>query len=122
MSLVSVVAMGLLFLLEFSTYLTPTYKTDIVVDEQVDAKMKVFFDFTIFDLPCRHAIVDVEDSVGMSKHNVSKHIIKVRLDAKGRNLGEHKDLVCCFCSRFTPLPLPAAFCKSIACTVPPPIT
>lgn len=92
MSAVSVVAMALLFLLEFSTYMTPTYKTDIVVDEQVDAKMKVFFDFTIFDLPCRHAVVDVEDSLGMAKHNVSKHIIKVRLDAKGRNLGEHKDV------------------------------
>jgi hypothetical protein len=93
LSIVSAAAMTLLFLLEFSTYMTPTYKTDIVVDEQVDAKMKVFFDFTIHDLPCKHAVIDVEDSLGLSKHNVSKHIIKVRLDSHGRNLGEHKDMV-----------------------------
>merc|ERR1711865_374169 len=91
LSVVSAAAVTLLFLLEFSTYMTPTYKTDIVVDEQVDAKMKVFFDFTIFDLPCKHAVIDVEDSLGLSKHNVSKHIIKVRLDSYGRNLGEHTD-------------------------------
>ena len=83
--------MFILFVLELNSYLATSYLTEITVDEGIDEMLKVNFDITIFDLPCRLASVDVSDITGMNKHNVTRNMIKIRTDSKLRELGVYED-------------------------------
>ncbi|KAJ0402025.1 hypothetical protein ATCC90586_010282 [Pythium insidiosum] len=79
--------MLLLFVLELNAFLTVDYKHDIVMDDALDATLRINFNITVPDLPCEFASVDVSDLTGTRKHNMTKNIYKIRIDHKGRHVG-----------------------------------
>jgi hypothetical protein len=58
-------------------------------------QIRINFNITLLDLPCRFAVVDVLDVLGTNRMNVSKNIEKVGLpcrrhsDFETRNAGNH---------------------------------
>ena len=93
-----------LFCFELQGYLTVTTQTDLVVDEMVDEVLRVNFNVSLHQVlnvfptavpplpcgrhsrkthrqvPCEYLSVDVSDLTGMNSHNISKDILKWRLD------------------------------------------
>ena len=76
------VFVGLLFLFELSSYLSPSFSTSVVMDSTLDSHMKVYFNVTFPSLPCQYAEVDVEDALKYRKLNVTKNIRRWALDAE----------------------------------------
>lgn len=79
--------MFILFMLEFNAYLSTSYATTIVMDEGLDAVMRINFNVTIPDLRCEFASLDVSDMTGTRKHNMTQDIYKIRIDHKQRMIG-----------------------------------
>ena len=90
-----------LFLFELNEYFTMTTSTTLVVDEFRDEVLRANFNLTVHDVPCEFLSVDVADMTGTNRHNISKDILKWRLDKDQRHLSgsmavaavEHKEIV-----------------------------
>ena len=97
LSMTGIALMTLLFAFELSSFLTVTHTTDIIMEHGENALshegvISINFDISFHDLPCQYASVDVYDITGTRKHDVSKNIVKTRLDHKGRDLGKIESL------------------------------
>jgi thiol-disulfide isomerase/thioredoxin len=88
LSIVGVLFMALLFIMEFSSYMSTTLVTDITLDQHHNDLLQINFNLTLPRLSCAYASVDVSDMLGTHRVNVSKNIRKFRLDADGERLGE----------------------------------
>ena len=82
-SLFGTVVMLILFLFEISEYMTLKTSTTLVVDEFRDEVLRANFNVSIHQVSCEHLSIDVADITGTSRHNISKDILKWRLDARG---------------------------------------
>ena len=91
-SLVGTVIMLTLFLFELNEYFTMTTSTTLVVDEFRDEVLRANFNLTVHDVPCEFLSVDVADMTGTNRHNISKDILKWRLDARGHMI-QHANAV-----------------------------
>jgi len=83
-SALGTVLLIVLFLFELRAYLTVTTSTELVVDELVDEVLRVNFNVTLHQVPCEFLTVDVSDLTGTNTHNISKDILKWRLDSNQR--------------------------------------
>jgi len=83
-SLIGTVVMITLFVLELHAYFELKTSTTLVVDELVDDTLRANFNVTLHQVPCEYLSVDVSDMTGLSRHNISKDILKWRLDSNQR--------------------------------------
>lgn len=97
LSVTGILLMTLLFALEFSAFLSVSHNTDIMLDHGEgslghEGVLAINFNVSFHDLPCQFASVDVYDITGTKKHDVSKNIVKTRMDHRGRHLGRLETL------------------------------
>ena len=85
-SLIGTVVMITLFVFELNAYFQLSSKTTLVVDELLDDVLRANFNVTLHQVPCEYLSVDVSDMTGSQRHNVSKDILKWRLDSQQRVL------------------------------------
>jgi len=83
-SLLGTVVMLTLFVLELNAYFQVSTSTTLVVDELVDDMLRANFNVTLHQVPCEYLSVDIADMTGSTRHNVSKDILKWRLDSSQR--------------------------------------
>jgi len=77
-----------LFVFQLKDYLSVGSTTTMVVDELIDDTLRVNFNVTLHEVPCEYLSVDVSDMTGVVRHNISKDILKWRLNEKQSVLGD----------------------------------
>mmetsp|Transcript_17358 Transcript_17358/g.32932 ORF Transcript_17358/g.32932 Transcript_17358/m.32932 type:complete len:520 (-) Transcript_17358:37-1596(-) len=95
LSLFAIGTMILLFLLETRAFLRTETVSDLALDSNKETRVRVNFNITMMDLPCRFAVIDVVSVLG-TEQNVTKHVSKwdvsaegVRQRYQGRNKEQH---------------------------------
>jgi len=83
-SAIGTVLLITLFMFELRAYLTISTTTELIVDELVDEVLRVNFNVTLHEAPCEFLSVDVSDLTGTNTHNITKDILKWRLDSSQR--------------------------------------
>lgn len=75
--------MFLLFTLESISYFgSGNLQTDVTLDLNPDKKVRINFNITMMDLKCDYVVIDVVSPMG-TEQNVTSHVQKFSLDAKG---------------------------------------
>jgi thiol-disulfide isomerase/thioredoxin len=87
MTLIAVITCAVLFICETSAFLTSKTRTDVLLDTNQDSQLQINFDVTMHDMACDHVTVGVWDAFGTERMNITKNILKQRLDHKGENKG-----------------------------------
>jgi thiol-disulfide isomerase/thioredoxin len=77
-----------LFVFQLKDYLAIGSETTLVVDELIDDTLRVNFNVTLHEVPCEYLSVDVSDLTGIVRHNISKDILKWRLNSNQAVLGD----------------------------------
>jgi len=83
-SLIGTIVMITLFIFELNAYRKVDVSTTLVVDELVDEMLRMNFNVTLHQVPCDYLSIDVSDTTGTARHNISKDILKWRLDSEQR--------------------------------------
>uniref|UniRef100_A0A7S1FM79 Thioredoxin domain-containing protein n=1 Tax=Corethron hystrix TaxID=216773 RepID=A0A7S1FM79_9STRA len=83
MSLVAITIMIVLFVSETYAFLTTNIATSVVLDPDTTELLRLNFNLTFQDLHCDYASVDVLDSLGTNRQNVTKNVEKWQLDSNG---------------------------------------
>lgn len=83
-SIVAGVFMAILCVVEIISFMSHTTETMVVLDQSHDQMIRINFNITMLDLPCRFAVVDVLDVLGTNRMNITKNIEKWNLDEEGR--------------------------------------
>jgi len=94
LSLMAALVMLFLIFAEFSTYLTPTIESKVVLDHfenSVDDTLQVNFNITFPHLKCEYASVDATNFMGTHDAGLAARVSKVKLDDAGAILGKHVD-------------------------------
>src|SRR5690349_19310853 len=89
-ALISIVASGLMFLLfmnEFSFYLSTQVKDHLVVDLSTEGRLSIDFEIQFHRLPCVLLTLDVMDVAGEQSIDVDHDIIKRPIDHRGQLIG-----------------------------------
>ena len=105
-SLIGTVVMITLFVLELHAYFELKTSTTLVVDELVDDTLRANFNVTLHQVPCEYLSVDVSDMTGLSRHNISKDILKWRLDSNQRVIETTSAVAAKTVHEGTPAPAP----------------
>jgi len=87
MTFIAVIVCLVLFVCEVTAFLTTKMRTDIVIDSNQDALLRVNFDVHMLDMACEHVTVGVWDAFGNDKMNITKNVLKQRIDHKGKEKG-----------------------------------
>lgn len=72
---------------ETSAFLASKPQTQIVIDSNQDAQLRINFDVTMLDMSCDNVAVGVWDAFGTEKMNISRNVQKQRIDHKGSRKG-----------------------------------
>jgi len=83
MSLCAMLVMTILFLSETFAFLHTIMATTIALDENDQPQIRLNFNITLLDLHCDYVSVDVWDTLGTNRQNVTKNIEKWQLDEYG---------------------------------------
>jgi len=83
MSLISVSLMVILFCSETLEFMTPSIVTEISLDDNTIPSIRINFNLTFPSLQCEYASVDILDSLGTNRQNVTKNVEKWHLDEEG---------------------------------------
>jgi len=83
MSVIALLIMSVLFLSETLAFARTSIVTSISLDDNVDPQIRLNFNITFFQLHCDYVSVDVWDSLGTNKQNITKNVEKWQLDADG---------------------------------------
>lgn len=83
MSVCALVMMGVLFLSETIAFARSDIATSVSLDETEDPRVRINFNVTFFNLKCDFLSVDVWDSIGTNRQNVTKNVEKWQLDKDG---------------------------------------
>jgi len=77
---------------EIVSHFKPQTMTDLFIDESTaDQLMVIDFDLVFERIPCHFIDISVSDITGAMTHNITKNIMRTRLDYKGRALGEQDE-------------------------------
>jgi len=87
MTFAAVITCSVLFMCEMSAFLTSKPRTDVLLDSNQDAMLRINFDVTMLDMACDHVTVGVWDAFGTERMNITKNIQKQRIDHKGKDKG-----------------------------------
>ena len=91
MSIIALLIMATLFLSETLAFAKSNTFTQIFVDDQaaLQPQIRLNFDLSFYALPCEYLSVDVLDSLGANRQNITKNIEKWHLDDMGEERGFH---------------------------------
>ena len=89
-SVVGVVLACALALVEISDFLTPTRAKTHGVDDARNATLRIEIDVTFPRMPCQLLYVDAYDESGKHEVDARGLLLKTRLDASGRAIGEYE--------------------------------
>lgn len=82
-SLCAAAMIALLLVSEINQYLSPVFKTKVVVDRSMDGElMRINFNVSFPALSCEFASVDVGDAMGLNRYNLTKTVFKRPIDAE----------------------------------------
>lgn len=81
-SVFAVLSMAILFILETKAFFRTELVTDLLVDDNLEKKLRINFNITMLDLACEYAQVDVVSFLG-TEQNVTSNVNKWSLDANG---------------------------------------
>mmetsp|Transcript_9531 Transcript_9531/g.14026 ORF Transcript_9531/g.14026 Transcript_9531/m.14026 type:complete len:485 (-) Transcript_9531:242-1696(-) len=84
MSVCAIAVMGILFFSETFAFARTSLSTEIAIDENTEHQIRLNFNITLLDVHCDYVSVDVWDSLGTNKQNVTKNIEKWQLDDDGK--------------------------------------
>mgnify|MGYP000381804195 CR=1 FL=1 len=84
MSLCAISVMGILFLSETLAFFRVAMGTAIALDENDQPQIRLNFNITLLDLHCDYVSVDVWDTLGTNRQNVTKNVEKWQLDEDGQ--------------------------------------
>lgn len=87
MTIGAAVVVLVLFVCEASAFMTSKPSTYIVIDSNQDISLRINFDVTMLDIACDHVTVGVWDAFGVDKMNVTRNVLKQRVDHKGSRTG-----------------------------------
>lgn len=89
LSVVATVVMVALFFFELKSFLTVKIVTDIIMDpgSEDGNDLGINFKFTMPELVCHFASLDVSDMMGTERQGITKDIVMTRLDSAGKSLG-----------------------------------
>ncbi|EPS64954.1 hypothetical protein M569_09826 [Genlisea aurea] len=82
-TLISSVAIALLFISEFCLYLHTVTETELVVDTTRGGKLHIHFNISFPDVPCSLLSLDAMDIMGERHTNIRHDIFKERIDVHG---------------------------------------
>jgi len=83
MSLCAVLLMALLFCSELLAFLSTDLTTDVSLDVNSANTVRINFNVTFLDLHCDYVSVDVLDSLGTNRQNITKNVEKWQIDEDG---------------------------------------
>lgn len=83
MSLFCITTMAVLFLSETYAFTQTSLITNIAMDDNPEAQIRLNFNITMLDLHCDFVSVDVLDSLGTNRQNITKNIEKWQIDGDG---------------------------------------
>eukprot|EP00588_Corethron_pennatum_P012087 CAMPEP_0194278676 /NCGR_PEP_ID=MMETSP0169-20130528/11783_1 /TAXON_ID=218684 /ORGANISM="Corethron pennatum, Strain L29A3" /LENGTH=475 /DNA_ID=CAMNT_0039022911 /DNA_START=28 /DNA_END=1455 /DNA_ORIENTATION=+ len=83
MSLLALTIMVVLFVSETYAFMTTRLVTSVVLDPDTSERLRLNFNVTFHDLHCDYASVDVLDSLGTNRQNITKNVEKWQLDEQG---------------------------------------
>lgn len=78
---------AILFFCEVSAFLGAKPRTDIVLDSNQDNNLLINFDVHMLDISCDFVTVGVWDAFGTERMNITKNVVKQRIDHKGEDKG-----------------------------------
>jgi len=78
----------LLVVCETSAFLTAQSHTRLVIDSNEDALLRINFDVTMLDMSCDNVVVGIWDAFGTDKLNITRNVLKQRVDHKGARKGK----------------------------------
>mmetsp|Transcript_33957 Transcript_33957/g.95470 ORF Transcript_33957/g.95470 Transcript_33957/m.95470 type:complete len:470 (+) Transcript_33957:163-1572(+) len=87
MTLVASAVCAILFASHTSAFLNSKPQTHLSVDSNQDNMIRINFDVEVYDIKCDHMTVGVWDSFGTERMNITRNIVKQRLDHKGARKG-----------------------------------
>lgn len=87
LSVCAAMFMLILFIAEFWAFLTLNIQTNIVIDPNTDAMLRINFNITMLDMPCEYAVIDVVDVLGTRNNNVTVNVNKWQVDENGIRRG-----------------------------------
>jgi len=87
MTFAAVLICGVLFMCEVTAFMTSKMRTDVVIDSNQDAQLKINFDVHMLDMSCEHVTVGVWDAFGTDRMNITRNVRKQRIDHKGSEKG-----------------------------------
>merc|ERR1719410_1954235 len=76
--------MAVLFFSETLAFARSAMGTSIALDENDQPQIRLNFNMTLMDLHCDYVSVDVWDTLGTNRQNVTKNIEKWQLDESGQ--------------------------------------
>jgi hypothetical protein len=83
MSVLAMSMMAILFFSETSAFIRTRIVTNIEVDDNTEAQIRLNFNITMLDLHCDFVSVDVWDALGTNKQNITRNVDKWQLDENG---------------------------------------
>lgn len=83
MSILALLTMLTLFLAETMAFVTTNFVTDISLDDNTNPEIEINFNITFRSLQCEFLSVDVLDSLGTNRQNITKNVEKWHLDNDG---------------------------------------
>ncbi|KAJ0011040.1 hypothetical protein Pint_33310 [Pistacia integerrima] len=92
-TLVSSLAMLLLFFSEFRLYLHTVNETKLLVDTSRGETLRINFDVTFPAIPCSFLSLDAVDISGEQHLDIRHDIFKKRIDASGNEIEVRKDVI-----------------------------
>lgn len=84
MSICAISVMAVLFFSETIAFARTIMATSIALDENDQPQIRLNFNITLMDLHCDFVSVDVWDTLGTNRQNVTKNIEKWQLDEDGQ--------------------------------------
>ena len=96
-TVVAFAAMITLAIIETGAYFSSDFTTSIYMDDNPNSQLRINFNITMHDMSCDYASVDLWDSIGTNRQNVTQNIEKWQLDDngvrrmyQGRNRDQHE--------------------------------
>lgn len=83
MSLCAILLMSLLFCSELISFLSTDLTTDVAIDVNSANTVRLNFNVTFLDLHCDYVSIDVLDSLGTNRQNITKNVEKWQMDEDG---------------------------------------
>jgi len=83
MSVCAMLLMSLLFISELGAFLSTELVTEVALDSNSANTIRLNFNVTFLDLHCDYTSIDVLDSLGTNRQNITKNVEKWQIDEDG---------------------------------------